>query len=148
MAPCISQTKLQGLVLEQKGCSSLQKLQRTTSCYYGFFRKQMKWMSQIHGLCKEIALFIKQPARAEQHQRIRITIRQGRSAVRRLFEQVACACPASHRTGGKEHLGDAIQRPKEAARCQPGSTGCHGVSVEGVCCSRIRIGPVMFPICV
>jgi hypothetical protein len=33
---------------------------------------------------------------AEQHQRIRITIRQGRPPVRRLFEQVACACQTSN----------------------------------------------------
>ena len=56
--------------------------------------------------------------RAEQHQRIRITIRQGRSAVRRLFEQVACACPASHPTGGKEHGGDAIPAGRAGARLQ------------------------------
>ena len=44
--------------------------------------------------------------RAEQHQRIRIAIRQGRSAVRRLFEQVACARVRRHTRRVERNTGE------------------------------------------
>jgi hypothetical protein len=56
--------------------------------------------------------------RAEQHQRIRIAIRQGPGALGgAAIVRAGCVCVSGVTVaGGEEHGRDAIKRPKEAAR--------------------------------